>query len=127
MFCSEKSNLIKMIFKYLALQKSWRTVSQIVAWMNTYNLKEPTGNYFDDSIKEGEVAFAKLLPEEERSGLGKTLVRSWTVGEILTAIGNMGLFIRTFEEIPSSTDPRFPEFYTLIADKIDIELSPIHP
>ena len=97
------------------------------AWMNTYNLKQPTGNYFDDSIKEGEVAFAKLLPEEERSGLGKTLVRSWTVGEIITAIGTMGLFIRTFEEIPSPTDPRFPEFYTLIADKIDMELSPLHP
>ena len=97
------------------------------AWMNTYNLKQPTGNYFDDSIKEGEVAFAKLLPEEERSGLGKTLVRSWTVGEILTVIGTMGLFIRTFEEIPSPTDPRFPEFYTLIADKIDMELSPLHP
>lgn len=97
------------------------------AWMNTYNLKQPTGNYFDDSIKEGEVAFAKLLPEEERSGLGKTLVRSWTVGEILTAIGSMGLFIRKFEEIPSPTDPRFPEFYTLIADKIDMELSPLHP
>ena len=97
------------------------------AWMNTYNLKQPTGNYFDNSIKEGEVAFAKLLPEEERSGLGKTLVRSWTVGEILTAIGTMGLFIRTFEEIPSSTDPRFPEFYTLIADNIDMELSPLHP
>ena len=33
--------------------------------------------YFDDSIKVGEVAFAKLLPEEERSGLDETLVRSW--------------------------------------------------
>lgn len=97
------------------------------AWMSTYNLKHPTGNYFDDSIKEGEVAFAKLLPEEERSGLGKTLGRSWTVGEILTAIGTTGLIIRAFEEIPSSTDPRFPEFYTLIADKIDIELSPLQP
>ncbi|WP_054957934.1 class I SAM-dependent methyltransferase [Paenibacillus dakarensis] len=95
-------------------------------WMNTYHLKQPTGNYFDDNIKEGEVAFAKLLPEEERSGLGKTLGRSWTVGEILTAVGTKGLFIRTFEEIPSSTDPRFPEFYTLIADKIDLELSPLY-
>jgi len=97
------------------------------AWMNTNNLKHSTGNYFDDSLKEGEVAFAKLLPEEERSGLGKTLVRSWTVGEILTAIGDMGLFIRSFEEIPSPTDPRFPEFYTLIADKMEMELSPLHP
>ncbi|MCT1404012.1 methyltransferase domain-containing protein [Paenibacillus sp. p3-SID867] len=60
-------------------------------WMNTYHLKQPTGNYFDDNIKEGEVAFAKLLPEEERSGLGKTLGRSWTVGEILTANWDQGV------------------------------------
>lgn len=97
------------------------------AWMNTYNLNQPTGNYFDVSIKEGQVAFAKLLPEEERSELSKVLVRSWTIGEIITAIGMAGLFIRTFEEIPCKTDPRFPEFYTLIADKIDMELFPLHP
>lgn len=97
------------------------------AWMNTNNLKQPTGNYFDGSVSEGEVAFAKLLPEEERSELGKVLVRSWTVGDIVTAIGTAGLFIRIFEEIPSPADPRFPAFYTLIADKIDIELSPLLP
>ncbi|MFD0679368.1 MULTISPECIES: class I SAM-dependent methyltransferase [unclassified Paenibacillus] len=97
------------------------------AWMNTNNLKHPTGDYFDDSIKEGEVAFAKLLPEEERSELGKVLVRSWTIGDILSAIGEIGLVIRSFEEIPSPADPRFPEFYTLIADKLDIQLSPLHP
>ncbi|AJY73664.1 hypothetical protein VN24_02240 [Paenibacillus beijingensis] len=67
------------------------------------------------------------LPEEERSELGKVLVRSWTVGEIITAVGTVGLCVRTFEEIPSTTDPRFPEFYTLIADKMDMELSPLHP
>ncbi|WP_141502913.1 hypothetical protein [Paenibacillus luteus] len=43
------------------------------------------------------------------------------------AIGTAGLVIRTFEEIPSSTDPRFPAFYTLIADKMDIALSPLLP
>ncbi len=97
------------------------------AWVNTNNLKQPTGNYFDDEIREGEVAFAKLLPEEERSDLGKVLVRSWTVGDILTSIGAAGLFIRAFEEIPSPADRRFPEFYTLIADKVGIELSPLYP
>lgn len=97
------------------------------AWTNTSNLKEPNGHYFDERFKEGEVAFAKLLPENERSGLGKVLVRSWTVGEIITAIGAAGLFIRTFEEMPSPADPRFPEFYTLVADKMDIELLPLHP
>ncbi|MDR6552287.1 class I SAM-dependent methyltransferase [Paenibacillus qinlingensis] len=97
------------------------------AWLNTYNLPEPTGNYFEDRIKEGQVAFAKLLPEEERSELRNVLVRSWTVGEIITAISAAGLCIRTFEEIASKADPRFPEFYTLIADRIDVELSPLYP
>jgi len=90
-------------------------------WLSTYNLTQPTGNYFDASIKEGDVAFAKLLPEGERSGLNKVLVKGWTVGEIITAVGTAGLFIRAFEEIPSHADPRFPEYYTLVADKIHFE------
>lgn len=97
------------------------------AWMNTPNLTEPNGFYFDEQLKEGEVAFAKLLPENERSELGKVLVRSWTVGEIIAAIGAAGLFIRTFEEIASPANPRFPEFYTLVADKMDVELPPLYP
>lgn len=96
-------------------------------WKNTNHLNQPAGNYFDDNVRESEVAFAKVLPEAERSELGKVLTRSWTVGDILTAIGGNGLFIRAFEERPSATDPRFPEFYTLIADKIDIELTPLLP
>lgn len=96
-------------------------------WMNTYNLKQPTGNYFDDSIREVEVAFAKLLLEEERSELRRVFVRSWTVGDIITAIGSLGLFIRTFEEIPSPSNPQLPEFYTIVADKIDVVLSPLNP
>lgn len=96
-------------------------------WMRTYNLPQPSGIYFDDAIKEGEVAFAKLLPEEERSELGKVLTRSWTLGEIIASVASQGLYIRTFEEIRSSQDPSFPEFYTLIADKIDVQLSPLHP
>ena len=96
-------------------------------WLSTDNLKHPTGIYFDERIQEGEVAFAKLLPEEERSELGKVLVRSWTVGEIVTAVAAAGLCIRAFEEIPSPADPHVPEFYTLVADKIDTELPPLYP
>lgn len=96
-------------------------------WANTYNLKDPTGNYFDKSVREGDVAFAKLLPEEDQSGLGKVLGRSWTVGDILSTVGSAGLMIRTFEEIPSPSDPSFPEFYTLVADKLDVTLEPLFP
>lgn len=88
------------------------------AFLLTNNLKNRTGNYFDDRIQEGEVAFNKLLPEEERSELSKVMTRSWTMGDIITAIGTAGLFIRIMEEIPGNRDPRYPEFYTIIADKV---------
>lgn len=97
------------------------------AWMRTNQLSQPTGAYFDDSIRQGEIAFAKLLPEEDRSQLKDVLVRSWTVGEIITAIGSTGLRIRAFEEIPASENPRLPEFYTLVADQTDGELPPLYP
>ncbi|MFD1675204.1 class I SAM-dependent methyltransferase [Alicyclobacillus fodiniaquatilis] len=97
------------------------------AWKVTNLLKHPTGNYFDDSIHEGPVAFAQLLPEGERSGLSPTATRSWTIGDIITSIASQGLFIRTFEEIRNAQDPTFPEFYTLVADKVDVQLTPLNP
>ncbi|KUP25018.1 class I SAM-dependent methyltransferase [Paenibacillus sp. DMB5] len=97
------------------------------AWKTTETLRQPTGNYFDDTVREGEVAFARLLPESERSGLSSVLTRAWTVGDILTAVAASGLYIRTFEEIRNAADPSFPEFYTLIADKKDVQLSPLKP
>jgi len=88
---------------------------------------EPAPNYFDDSSHEGDVAYTQLLPEQERAGLSKVLTRSWTAGDIITAVGTAGLFIRTFEEIPGSANPRFPQFYTLVADKAEVGLPPLFP
>ena len=95
-------------------------------WMKTRNLQYPSGIYFDDTIKEGEVAFAKLLPEEERYGLGKVLTRSWTVGDVITSVASEALFIRTFEEIRNNEGSGCPEFYTLIADKCNVPLAPLY-
>lgn len=97
------------------------------AWLTTKTLQHPTGNYFDDTLRESEVAFAKLLPEEERSGLGQVVVRSWTLGDILTSVASQGLYIRTFEEIKSAEHPGFPEFYTLVADAVEVLLRPLYP
>lgn len=95
-------------------------------WMGAERLTEPTGDYFDDTVHEVEVAFAQLLPEADRSGVRTVRGRNWTVGGIVTAIAERGLFIRTFEEIPNQ-DPRYPEFYTVVADKIDTSLPPLKP
>ena len=97
------------------------------AWKVTGLLKHPTGNYFDDGIHEGPVAFAHLLPEKERPGLHPTATRNWTIGDIIASVASQGLVIRTFEEIRNADDPTFPEFYTLVADKIDEQLTPLNP
>lgn len=86
---------------------------------------KPDANYFDDAIKEGGLAYVNLLPEEDRDDLPKCLLRHWTAGEIITTVASQGLFIRIFEEIPSSS-PTFPEFYTIVADKEDVRLSPLY-
>lgn len=96
-------------------------------WATTYNLPHPTGNYFDTNVHQGDVAFAKLLPEEERSNLNQVLTRSWSLGEIIGAVSSAGLIIRAFEEIASPSDPRIPEFYTLVADKLEFTLPPLYP
>lgn len=96
-------------------------------WMNSRNLTNPTGNYFYEGLKQGEVAYAKLLSEDERSDLPEVLVKSWTMGDILTAAANHGLYLRTLEELPSSVDPGKPEFYTLVADKVELALPPLFP
>lgn len=96
------------------------------AWRKTGNLQNPTGLYFDETIQEGEIAFAKLLPEEERSGVKTVLTRSWTVGDILSSVAAAGLCIRAFEEIKNAQDPSFPEFYTLIADKMEVQQTSLY-
>ncbi|WP_042199675.1 class I SAM-dependent methyltransferase [Paenibacillus camerounensis] len=97
------------------------------AWKPTETLRQPTGDYFDNTIREGEVAFARLLPEAERPELNKVLTKAWTVEGILAAVAANRLYIRTFEEIPSAADPSFPEFYTLVADKVEAQLTPLKP
>ncbi|MFB9276439.1 class I SAM-dependent methyltransferase [Cohnella cellulosilytica] len=95
-------------------------------WKSFEERRTP-GDYFDRTFREGDVAFAQLLPEEDRGGLNKVMTRGWTVGDIIAAISKTGLLVRAFEEFPASSAPGLPEFYTLVADKIEAKLPPLHP
>lgn len=81
-----------------------------------------TGDYFDTSLEETEVAYAKLLPQEKHEQLKKVLIRKWNLGEIVTAIAGAGLFIRLLEEEPNLSsdvfDKGIPKTFTLVAEKI---------
>ncbi|MNJ00430.1 hypothetical protein D3C73_1597530 [compost metagenome] len=80
-----------------------------------------TGDYFDTSIKETEVAYSKFLSDEERALLPKVQLRYWTLGEIVTAVAHAGLMIRELIEEPNQSsdvfDKGIPKSFTLVADR----------
>ncbi|WP_256218380.1 bifunctional 2-polyprenyl-6-hydroxyphenol methylase/3-demethylubiquinol 3-O-methyltransferase UbiG [Bacillus sp. MUM 116] len=78
-----------------------------------------TGNYFDPSLDEVNVAFSKHMGSELQMDLTKSLQRKWTIGEVVTSVGQSGLRIKVLEEEPNHKihDIGLPKTYTLVAAK----------
>ncbi|MGE8204404.1 class I SAM-dependent methyltransferase [Heyndrickxia sp. NPDC080065] len=79
-----------------------------------------TGNYFDSSIEKNHVAFTKHMPEEEKKELQHVLQRKWTLGEVITSVGQSELLIEVLEEEPNHkiSDIGLPKTFTLVAKKL---------
>lgn len=80
-----------------------------------------TGDYFDTSLEEKEVSFSKFLSDGTQDEQ-KVKLRNWTLGEIVTSIASVGLFIKTLEELPNLSsdvfDKGIPKTFTVIAEKL---------
>lgn len=67
-----------------------------------------TGDYFDCSLKEKNVAYNKYLDEGKIAEPGeKVYLREWTLGEVITAVALSGLRIVSFEELPNLSSDTF--------------------
>ncbi|MGG3555112.1 class I SAM-dependent methyltransferase [Peribacillus frigoritolerans] len=79
-----------------------------------------TGNYFAPAIENNEVAFSKHMPDEEKGSLSRVVQRKWTIGELITSIGQSGLVIKVLEEEPNHKihDIGLPKTYTLVAERV---------
>jgi SAM-dependent methyltransferase len=85
-----------------------------------------TGDYFDTSITETDVAYLKFVPgieeltEDEKNAFKKAQLRKWTLGEIVTAIANQGLFIKLLDEGENNQpdDKGIPKLFTIVAEKL---------
>lgn len=80
------------------------------------------GDYFDDSLEEKRVSFAKYLPGGKvEQGEGVVHWRRWTLGEIVTAAASAGLIIERLTEEPNlssdSYDKGIPKTFILSALK----------
>lgn len=77
-----------------------------------------TGNYFSPEIVQGSVAFTKYMPQEKKQELANVIQRKWTMGELITAVGQSGLLIKVLEEEPNQKlhDIGLPKKFTLVAE-----------
>jgi 2-polyprenyl-3-methyl-5-hydroxy-6-metoxy-1,4-benzoquinol methylase len=76
-----------------------------------------TGNYFDPTLKTTSVAFSKHLADHRQTTDNQVYEREWTLGEIVTAFAQAGLYIEKLEEEPNMKrdDIGLPKTFTLIA------------
>ncbi|WP_408008738.1 class I SAM-dependent methyltransferase [Pseudalkalibacillus sp. A8] len=77
-----------------------------------------SGNYFDPMIENRQVAFSKYSSERE-SEKAQVLQRKWTLGELITAVADIGLVVKTLDEEPNQKvhDIGIPKLFTLVAQK----------
>lgn len=80
------------------------------------------GDYFDNSLEEKQVSFAKYLTEGVIKETKTVYWRRWTLGEVVTAIAESGLVIKVLREEPNLSsdvfDKGIPKTYTIVADKL---------
>ena len=80
------------------------------------------GDYFDTSLEEKEVSFAKYLPEGIINETRTVYWRRWTLGEVVTAVAESGFTIKLLQEEPNLSsevfDKGIPKTYTIVADKL---------
>lgn len=83
---------------------------------------ELDGNYFDDNLKYGDVAYKPFFPKEEQAEFPDCLMRYWTMGEIITAFAKAGFVIEQLIEEPRYDEHKhIPGNFTIIASKYKVE------
>jgi len=84
-------------------------------------------DYFYSNLVEEKIAFSDFLHEDDRTDLPKVLLRKWTMGEILSTLADKNMYLRKLEEEPHHINSGIPAFYTIIADKTAVNLTPLTP
>lgn len=77
-----------------------------------------TGDYFSTELVESEISYAKYMPDSETK---KVYLRKWNMGEIITAMAEVGFHIESLDEEPNLSceqyDKGIPKTFTIKATK----------
>ena len=82
-------------------------------------LEQPSMNYFDTAVFEGEMAHARFYEEEIRQQMPKCSYRKYTISEIINGILQNGFVLERFDEHPSWTNEKVPGEFTAVARRIE--------
>ena len=83
---------------------------------------ELIGNYFENELQIGEVAYEKYFSVNEQNEFPKCLLRYWTMGEIISSFASAGFIIERLVEGPRfDSHKNIPGEFTLVASKLKIE------
>lgn len=83
---------------------------------------ELTGDYFENDLKVGEVAYKKFFQGSDEDKFPKCLLRYWTMGEIISSFASAGFVIERLVEGPRfDSHKNIPGDFTLVASKFKIE------
>lgn len=77
-----------------------------------------TGDYFDTTLIESDISFAKYVPELATE---KVFLRKWNLGDIITAVAKSNMIIESLDEEPNLSceqyDKGIPKTFTITARK----------
>lgn len=80
------------------------------------------GDYFDNEVKLGNVAYKTHFSGEEQEDFPDCLLRYWTTGEIITAFAQAGFVIGKLVEEPRyDSYKNIPGNFTMIAHKYKVD------
>lgn len=75
------------------------------------------GDYFDSRHHERPVAYESNFDDADRAAFPKCMLRYYTLGEMVTALGQSGLHIMAMRELPSESSPKRPAEFIIVARK----------
>ena len=75
------------------------------------------GDYFEDGLHQSGVPTRDWFDEAEQKTFSKCLLRYYTIGEIITAIGRSGLCIEEMRELKRQGMEKLPGEFTIVAHK----------
>lgn len=81
------------------------------------NLGQIQGNYFDDELHNGDVAYKQFFSKQEQQDFPDCSLRFYTLSEIINSVIKVGFKLKKFDEHPKWENKNIPGEFTILAVK----------